>query len=101
MQPRRSSPRPGRWQSLPARLAQASKGDRDWDRMPDRWEPADGLSPRVNDAARDRDGLANLAEYRSGTDPRTSDSDREDADHDGVRSDSEHYADTEGHSDDS
>ena len=37
-----------------APLAQASKSDRDCDRMPDRWERAHALSPRVNDAARDR-----------------------------------------------
>ena len=46
-----------------APLAQASKSDRDCDRMPDRWERAHGLShASTTPPATDRDGLTNLAE---------------------------------------
>lgn len=57
--------------------ANASRGDRDHDRMPDRWERAHHLNTHRNDARRDldRDGLTNLAEFRDHTDPRDADSD--------------------------
>jgi len=67
-------------------IADASRSDRDRDKMPDRWERKHHLNTHRNDARRDldRDGLRNLAEYRNGTDPRDKDSDD-----DGVRDDND------------
>ncbi len=78
---------------MPA-TADASRADRNRDRIPDSWERTHHVSTKGKSAAKkdtDGDGLAAWAEWRSGTSPRKADSDRdgrpdglEDRDRDGL-----------------
>ena len=65
--------------ALAPAAAQASRGDRNKDRIPDRWEIAHKLSLKVKQTSKDqdRDGLRNLAEWRNHSDPRDADSDND------------------------